>query len=317
MLEFCGITCTHPSAAGLATMPSVQRFDRFEFDPSSGELRDGGAVVRLEPQPAKVLALLAARSGEVVTRDELRLEVWPADVFVDFERGLNYCIRRVRQALGDSPEAPRFIATLPKRGYRFLVPVQEASSSHEGRSAAGAPARRRPLTRAAALPAAAGLAAAAILAVALTIRERPPARQPAPPPHPTVAVTLFDNETGRPDLDRAAQVFTDVVVERLARGGPPWSVIGNAAILRKPRPLQNLAEIGVSLQAELAVLGQILPADRGLIVLTHLVRTGDQRHVWVGRFTVAPAPLPADADRVSAAAATAVARYAARANRRP
>lgn len=296
-------------------MPSILRFDRFEFDPSSGELRDGGAVVRLEPQPAKVLALLAARSGEVVSREELRLEVWPADVFVDFERGLNYCVRRVRQALGDSPDAPRFIATLPKRGYRFLVPVEEASP-RPGEAAAAAPgnaaARRLPGGVAAAC-----LAAAAIVAVALAIRERPPARQPGPGSTPTVAVTLFDNETGRRDLDRVAQVFTDVLVERLARGGPPWSVIGNAAVLRRARPYQNLAEIGASLHADLVILGQVLPADHGLTVLTHLIRTSDQRHLWVGRFALAPDPGTADADRVGAAVAAAVALHVAQAKRRP
>src|SRR5262245_23319601 len=101
----------------------VLRFSVFELDLASGELRLRGDVVKLSPQPFKVLELLARRSGEVVTRDELRERVWRGDTIVDFEQGLNFCIRRIREVLGDTADAPRFIETLPRRGYRFLVPV--------------------------------------------------------------------------------------------------------------------------------------------------------------------------------------------------
>src|ERR1700719_3048799 len=105
-------------------MPSVLRFDRFEFHIDSGELITLGSRVRLETQPPKLVALLACRPGDLVSREELRREIWPADTFVDFERGINYCIRSVRRALDDSAAAPRFIETLPRRGYRFLPAVE-------------------------------------------------------------------------------------------------------------------------------------------------------------------------------------------------
>jgi DNA-binding winged helix-turn-helix (wHTH) protein/Tol biopolymer transport system component len=104
--------------------PSVLRFGIFELDYRTGELRRGGVGVKLPPQPFKVLWLLASRPGEVVSREEIRAELWGADTFVDFDSGLNFCINQIRRALHDSAESPRFIHTLPKRGYRFLATVE-------------------------------------------------------------------------------------------------------------------------------------------------------------------------------------------------
>jgi len=96
------------------------RFGAFEMNMRSGELRRNGSLVRLQPQPFKVLALLADHPGEVVTRDEIQSRVWPAGTFVDFEQSLNFCIRQIRTALGDSALNPRYIETLPRRGYRWV-----------------------------------------------------------------------------------------------------------------------------------------------------------------------------------------------------
>jgi DNA-binding winged helix-turn-helix (wHTH) protein/tetratricopeptide (TPR) repeat protein len=103
--------------------PAVLRFATFELNSSTGELRQHGDVIKLAPQPFKVLELLACRGGEVVTRTEIRHHVWTSDTFVDFDQGLNFCVRQIREALGDTADAPRFIETLPRRGYRFLMPV--------------------------------------------------------------------------------------------------------------------------------------------------------------------------------------------------
>jgi DNA-binding winged helix-turn-helix (wHTH) protein/tetratricopeptide (TPR) repeat protein len=104
--------------------PATLRFGAFEINSTAGELRHHGDLVKLAPQPLKVLDLLARRSGEVVTRNEIRDYVWSGDTFVDFEQGLNFCIRQIREVLGDTADAPRFIETLPRRGYRFLMPVK-------------------------------------------------------------------------------------------------------------------------------------------------------------------------------------------------
>src|SRR3989442_15628166 len=108
-----------------SSQPSLLRFGVFDLDPKSGELRKAGVEINLPPQPAKVLVLLATRAGQLVTREELRQQVWGAETFVDFEHGLNSCIKQIRAALDDHPEAPRYIETRPRRGYRFIAPVQE------------------------------------------------------------------------------------------------------------------------------------------------------------------------------------------------
>src|SRR6266851_3790976 len=105
------------------------RFGSFEIDIRSGELRNAGVRVKLQEQPFQVLALLVARPGELITREELRQKVWAADSFVDFDNGLNIAIRKLRQALGDNAEAPRYIETLPKRGYRFIAAVAAETSA--------------------------------------------------------------------------------------------------------------------------------------------------------------------------------------------
>src|SRR5678815_5086796 len=99
------------------------QFSVFELDLRAGELRRNGSKVRLQEQPLQVLVSLLERPGEVVSREELRGRLWPADTFVDFDHSLNAAVRRLRDALGDSAENPRFVETVARRGYRFLVPI--------------------------------------------------------------------------------------------------------------------------------------------------------------------------------------------------
>jgi TolB-like protein len=106
----------------------VLQFDGFELDLSTGELRGRGTRVSLQPQPFKILALLAGRAGQTLTREEIRLELWGNETFVDFEGSLNFCIRQIRKALDEDARRPRYIETLHRRGYRFLVPVRRARS---------------------------------------------------------------------------------------------------------------------------------------------------------------------------------------------
>lgn len=110
----------------------VYRFATYEADPATGELRKGGVRLRLQEQPFRVLILLLERPGELVTREEIRQKLWPADTFVDFDHGLNTVINRLRETLGDSASNPRFIETLARRGYRFLAPVEAAGGASAG-----------------------------------------------------------------------------------------------------------------------------------------------------------------------------------------
>lgn len=116
------------------------RFGVFELDVMTGELRRDGRLIHLRHQPVSVLRLLLERAGDLVTRREITSSLWPDDVDVDVEQGLNHCMKEIRAALGDRPESPRFIQTLPRRGYRFLAEVRE-----EPRRSSSAPAKTQPM----------------------------------------------------------------------------------------------------------------------------------------------------------------------------
>src|SRR6266568_4290414 len=127
---------TYLKMAPEAQAPSILRFGVFEVDLRSRELRKQGVRIKLQEQPFHVLTVLLQRPGEVVTREELRSQNWPADTFVDFDNSLNTAINKLREALGDSADNPRFIETLPRRGYRFIAPVAGTDGSTHA-SAAG------------------------------------------------------------------------------------------------------------------------------------------------------------------------------------
>src|SRR5947207_2185744 len=111
----------------------MKKFGSFEMDERARELRKGGIRIRLQDQPFEILALMLERPGDIVTRDELRQRLWPAGTFVDFEHSLNAAVKRLRAALGDTADNPRFVETLHKRGYRFIAPI--ASSENGARRA--------------------------------------------------------------------------------------------------------------------------------------------------------------------------------------
>lgn len=124
-------------------MPSLHletyRFGQFELDIAAGELRRNTRRVRLQPQPFKLLALLARRAGTLVARDEIRSELWPEGTFVDFDQSVNFAIKQIRDVLGDSAERPLYVETVPRRGYRFIAPVEVG-----GKDSAAVPAAAGP-----------------------------------------------------------------------------------------------------------------------------------------------------------------------------
>lgn len=111
----------------MTSPPPVIRFGTFQLDVQAGQLFKNGRRVRMKPQPFKLLHLLASRPGEVITREEIRLLLWGTDTFVDFEPGVNTVVRQVRDALGEEADRPVFLETVPKRGYRFIGPVDSGT----------------------------------------------------------------------------------------------------------------------------------------------------------------------------------------------
>jgi len=269
-------------------MPRV-RFGLFDFDPASGELRREGVPVRLQAQPSQVLTVLVERAGEVVTRETLREAVWGTGTFVDFERGLNFCIAQIRSALGDSADSPRFIRTVPKRGYQFIAPVEALAGP--------APAAGRShVPRWTILAAGAMLLLLAGAALVLATRSSQPQ---------TIAVCRFDNQTGDAALDRFADALADnVVAELTSAAAGRYGIIGNAAILRRPRAERDLGAIAASLHSSYVVLGQVQRDGGRLRVLAHLIRLPEQTHIKVARFDgLAEAPPPDAAELAKQVAA--------------
>jgi DNA-binding winged helix-turn-helix (wHTH) protein len=138
------------------SQPAAQRmfrFGLFELNLSAGELRKQGRKIKLQEQPFEVLAMLLRRPGDVVTREELQQALWPADTFVEFDQGLNTAVKKIRQALADSADNPRFVETIPRKGYRFIAPVStnEAPAPAPVSVPAPVPVRRHHPLRIAAL----------------------------------------------------------------------------------------------------------------------------------------------------------------------
>jgi DNA-binding winged helix-turn-helix (wHTH) protein/TolB-like protein len=258
--------------------PERYRFGLFEFGAASRELRREGVLVRLQSQPAQVLACLIERAGQVVSRDDLRRTLWGRDTFVDFDRGLNFCISQIRSALKDDPLVPVYILTIPKHGYQFIAPIEQVSERAPDDQRI-ATVRRRVNTRAVVL-ACAGVILS-VLAMAASYRFL---RWESAKHSPIVAVLRFDNETGNPDMNRFSDALTDTVVEQLtSQSGGHYQVIGNALILRGRRDQRDLTAIATSLHAAYVVLGQVQSSGTQIRILAHLIRLPDQTHVWVVR----------------------------------
>jgi DNA-binding winged helix-turn-helix (wHTH) protein/TolB-like protein len=292
--------------------PSVYRFGLFAFAPQSGELSQGSRRVRLEPQPAKLLELLLEQAGELVPRETVRQALWDEATHVDFDQRMAYCLRQVRAALRDDAANPRFIETLPKRGYRFIAPVMREilePQAEELEAVRGEPAslnlepmaqrlasRRRRLVLVA-VSVLLGLTAILLLSVDFGTGE-PRASDPdrtnlgrtesegpaAAPTRPLLAVASFDNETGDEAHDLRVSAATDATVDRLTSlGADRIGVVGNAAVLRQPRELRDLEAIREQTGAAYVVLGQLQNDDAGLRLLLHLIQLEDGAHLWATR----------------------------------
>jgi eukaryotic-like serine/threonine-protein kinase len=199
---------------GLGT---IVRFGEFEVVLRSGELRTNGTSVKLQPQPAKILALLVRRRGETVTRDEIVAEVWGTDTFVDYERGLNYAIRQIRNALGDDAEHPSYIETIPKRGYRFVGNVAADNV------AVSKPPNFRPLALSAlaiavVLGLLAGLNIGGVQSRLTSLTRRAPLSRPVIRVRRSVAVVGFKNLSGRSDAAWLGSALADMLTTELGAG---------------------------------------------------------------------------------------------------
>lgn len=287
-----------------ASEDAVIRFDTFEMELKSGELRRDGALIKLPPQPFRALAFLAARAGQVVTREEIQREIWGDETFVDYEQGVNFCIKRIRAALGDDAQAPRFIETLPRRGYRFIAPVERSLARKEGDSSRenglavtppGAvisttetapypPAVPAPRTRTVAFLIVA-LVAAVTLAAGYVIWQKRREKSIPPAGKIILAVLPFENLSGDPGQDYFSDGLTEEMITRLGRLQPQrLGVIARASAMTFKKSNKDIARIGGALGANYILEGGVRREADRLRITAKLIQVSDQTHLWADAY---------------------------------
>jgi TolB-like protein/DNA-binding winged helix-turn-helix (wHTH) protein/Flp pilus assembly protein TadD len=251
-------------------MGPVIRFGVFEMNVSTGELRRSGSKVRLQGHPIAVLALLLEQPGQLVTREELQQRLWPADTFVDFEHNINEAVKRLRQALNDSAATPRFIETLPRRGYRFIYPVESEGTAVEQPIAT--PSRQRLVTLSAII---------LIGALALTIfylwsRSGGMARSSK---IDSLVVLPFQNLTGDPGQDYLVDGIADELTTELA-GIKGLRVISRTSADYYRSAQKALPQIARELNVQAVVEGSVRRSGDRISINVQLIHGPTDRHLW-------------------------------------
>jgi TolB-like protein/DNA-binding winged helix-turn-helix (wHTH) protein len=256
------------------------RFGDFAFDPRTGELRKQGHKVRLREQPSQILMLLLARPGDLVTREEARQALWPGDTFVDFDVGLNSAVKRLRDALDDSAEEPRFVETLPRRGYRFIASVESPPFPPPPPTATEVPARPgRELQFSRMAP---PLTALAVVLVALVLsgagdrsrQERSDAVQVK-----SIAVLPFENLTGGREQDYFADGMTDALITNLAQVRA-LRVISRTSVTQYKQTNKLLPRIADDLNVDAVVEGTVVRSGTRVRVTAQLIHAPTDHHLW-------------------------------------
>jgi len=265
------------------------RFGEFELLLKSGELRKDGDLVRLQPQPFKVLVFLASHPGQTITRQELQKAVWDGETFVDFEHGLNFCIKQIRTALGDDAQSPRLIETLPRRGYRFIAEVEsvrgsprlesgldpalQSSESVKDRTPAIHTARSTPVALIGAI------VVAALIAVYFLWRDR---EKPATPGSKVMlAVLPFENLSGDQEQDYFSDGMTEEMIARLGQLEPKTlGVIARTSAMTYKGANKDIARIGRELGVGFVVEGSVRREQDKLRITAQLIQVSDQTHLW-------------------------------------
>jgi TolB-like protein/DNA-binding winged helix-turn-helix (wHTH) protein len=264
------------------------RFGVFEVDLRAGELKKKGIRIRLQGQPFLLLITLLERQGEVVTREEVRRTLWPKDTFVDFDHGLGTAINKLREALGDSAANPRFVETLPRRGYRFIAPVVAVRDSENPPVVNEAPPDRQsptvgdpPETKAVGLrrrwpwklTGFAVLLLSAGLMVLMFLPSRPPALIRS------LAVLPLENLSGDPSQEYFSDGMTDELITELGQIGE-LRVISRTSVMTYKGARKPLPQIAHELNVDAVVEGTVLRSGNRVRITAQLIRASSDKHLW-------------------------------------
>ncbi len=272
-------------------------FDEFEVDLRSGELWERGNRLRLQDQPFQVLRVLLERRGEIVTRDELKQTLWPADTFVDFDDGLNTAVRKIRDALGDSAEKPHYIETIPRRGYRFmgclsdLQPVVLSSPAEDSNDSPAQEFSRSDPSAPVVLPGPAQLlsiqwrvlltaaAVVVLFSTALMLYRGSSAKGTSQPRIKSLAVLPLKNLSADPTQEYLADGMTEALIGRLA-GIHNLRVISRTSVMHYKDTKEALPEIAKTLGVDAIVEGSVIRDGNRIRVHAQLIRASTDEHFW-------------------------------------
>jgi TolB-like protein/DNA-binding winged helix-turn-helix (wHTH) protein/Tfp pilus assembly protein PilF len=307
---------------GTAASTRIIRFGVFEVDLNAAELRKSGLRVKLPEQPFQILTVLLEKPGELVTREELRNRLWQSDTFVDFDHGVNNAVMRLREVLGDSSDSPRFIETLPRRGYRFIAHVDEspwlapsptpqqpdahrqANASTENRPASAAPPRlwsassewyvkqRRKIS---AVVVAIVLLASALAWLRIKTVGTTDVRQSI-----SIVVLPLENLSGDQEQNYFADGMTDELIANLAKIRS-LRVISRSTAMAYKRTRKPLSEIAQELHVDAVVEGTVLRAGDRVRITAELVQVSTDRHLWADTYEGQIGDVLALQNRVSSA----------------
>ncbi|MFZ0322243.1 MAG: winged helix-turn-helix domain-containing protein [Candidatus Sulfotelmatobacter sp.] len=265
-----------------APAPRLLRFDNFELDVRAAELRKGGVKLRLQGQPIQVLAALLNSPGELVTREELRSQVWPAETFVDFDHSLHNAVARIREVLRDSAGTPRYIETLPRRGYRFIGTVERVGAEDPLPSAPAEPSPEAPVaplrSRSRAVLMAALLMIVVVSAVLMLISSFSH-RAAAALSVRSIAVLPLDNFSGDPAQEYFADGMTDELITDLAKIGS-LRVISRTSVMQYKETKKTLPAIARELNVDGIIEGSVTRSGQRVRITAQLLYGPTDKHLW-------------------------------------
>jgi TolB-like protein/DNA-binding winged helix-turn-helix (wHTH) protein len=259
--------------------PDVLRFGSFALDRASGELRKDGAPIKLPSQQSQLLALLAEREGHVVSREEIRQALWDRETFVDFDRSINLYINKIREALGDDPQNPTFIETLPRKGYRFITPLIKAPPVESGSGTAEPPAMSKTnvFRRWWMLAGVAAFGAIGLLAALVVPRHR------EGNPIRSLAVLPLENLSHDPEQDYFADGMTDELITDLSKISA-LRVISRTSVMQYKGTKKTVPEIARELNVDAVLEGTVM-RDLGRVRITaQLIAAEPEKHLWADKY---------------------------------
>ena len=260
--------------AGHTPAGRLVRFGPFELNLDTAELRRDGLRVKLQEKPFQILAALLEDPGRVVTREELKQRLWPS-AYVDFDHSMGNAVRRLRLALGDSADQPRFVETLPRRGFRFIAPVLEIEPPAPEHVA---PPRKR-------LVPALSIMVIALLAAAVYFGWPKPDVSPGTSDRVMLAVLPFRNLSGNPELEFVSEGLTEEMISQLGRWNPDeLGIIARSSAMLYKDLNKSAKEVGDELGVDYVLEGSLRSTDDRWRLSAQLIRTHDQTHLWAEDF---------------------------------